>query len=87
MANLPKSKQPTYRSPIRKKTSPIFVYADPINKAWLEKQLRYMSMSAFFDKILTLSRQEHPDFKGLVEDVERMPVSRRSGFKAKNASA
>jgi hypothetical protein len=84
MSSTPKSKQKNYRSPIRGKTKVIFVYTDPKNKAWLKEQLRYMSISAFFDKLLTAARTGHESFDGIVEEVERLPVKKRF---SKEASA
>lgn len=73
----PKSKRKEYRSPIRKKTEVIFVYADPINKRFLESNLKIITSSRWVNNLITLIREGHPEFAHLIEAVELTPLSRK----------
>lgn len=86
MNPIPKSRRADYVRPIRLKTQVIFVYADPKNKEFLEKNLRYMSASAWVNNLLGLIRQEHEEFKGMLEVVERQPYKKNGGNRKKVAT-
>lgn len=74
---IPKSKQKSYRSPIRAKSEIIFVYAEPENKKFLEKNLKILTSSRWVNNLITLIREKHPEFEHLIEAVELMPTSRK----------
>jgi hypothetical protein len=66
-----------YKSPIREKRKVIFVYASPKNHKWI-KSLPVLSASEFVNRMLTLMREEHDDFKNLPAAVEGRPQNAKA---------
>lgn len=55
----------------------IFVYATPKNHKWI-KSLPVLSASEFINRLLTLMRDEHDDFKNLPAAIEGRPQTQKA---------